>query len=491
MRAIALLLCLAGIAAAEPATAPAGFDHNAHFTKVDVAGLDLACTACHAVRGGLLLGRPDHGSCFGKCHGARPAAKESPPPERMIVCTACHAESTIASAAPKKVLYPPYKLDPDFALQIGHKTHAAVACGSCHGATRAAPHKRCAGCHDTKAFAMTECVRCHERASGHPEPPGLARTAKTQIFVTGAFSHARHAARSAAGKTCTTCHAALLATDDRQMPRPSVDSCAVAGCHDGKAAFPATASCTRCHKDVPSSKFDVARPPDRFSHVRAEHVTLPCAGCHPLGKTGEPIVAGHAPCVSCHTSSPKAPGPAGDFGLRWPQICGACHNGTEPWRKLVPDRLPPETTEFGVSLDHRKHPAPCATCHSLTTAGTELRPPRGHRACSGAACHAVTTGPAPHLTACEDCHVRGILERRAQTRFAVPWSVRATFRHAPHARTVGGEVACTACHDDLSAPTMLSLAAPKKAACAPCHDGRASFKLTGTTCTRCHPGGPK
>ncbi len=30
-------------------------------------------------------------------------------------------------------------------------------------------------------------------------------------------------------------------------------------------------------------------------------------------------------------------------------------------------------------------------------------------------------------------------------------------------------------------------ATPKKPACLPCHDdGKAAFKLTGTTCTRCH-----
>lgn len=470
--------------------AVAGFDHNVHFTKVDVSGQpEIACTACHPQRAGILVGRPDHAACFGKCHGARPAAKETATPERQRVCAACHDD---ASKKPT-VAYPPYTLDPDFALQIGHKSHAAVECGSCHGAAKPLPHRRCAGCHDTKAFAMTECVRCHERASGHPDAPGLVRTAKTQVVVTGTFAHARHAARSAAGRTCTTCHAALLASDDRQMPRPTVESCAVGACHDGKAAFAVTASCTRCHKDVPGGKFDVARPPDRFSHVRAEHVTLPCAGCHVLGKTGEPQVAGHAPCAisGCHTNTTKAPGNAGDFGLRWPMICGACHNGTEPWRKLVPDRLPPDRTEFGVSLDHRVHPQPCASCHALDTAATELRPPRGHRACSGAACHAQTTGPAPHLTACEDCHVRGILERRAAARSAAPWSVRATFRHAPHARTSSGAVACTACHDDLTSPTLLSLAAPGKATCAPCHDGRAAFKLTGTTCTKCHPGAPK
>ncbi|MBA3821932.1 MAG: hypothetical protein H0X17_23815, partial [Deltaproteobacteria bacterium] len=47
---------------------------------------------------------------------------------------------------------------------------------------------------------------------------------------------------------------------------------------------------------------------------------------------------------------------------------------------------------------------------------------------------------------------------------------------------------CVQCHVDMTSPDVLRLAAPPKSTCAPCHDGRASFKLTGTTCTRCHVG---
>ena len=236
---------------------------------------------------------------------------------------------------------------------------------------------------------------------------------------------------------------------------------------------------------MPTRKFEVHRPDARFSHAGggtgAAHETtgLPCAGCHPLGKTGEALVSGHAPCVACHAT---------DFGLRKATICGACHIGTEPWRPLVADNLPAEVTEFGVTLDHRKHTGACTSCHSLSTTATELRPPRGHRACSTSGCHATTGGPAPQLSDCASCHQRGLAEQRERTRLAATWSVRAKFVHAPHAQAKGAEVACIACHTDLTSPTVLSLAVPAKTTCAPCHDGQTAFKLTGTTCTRCHPG---
>jgi hypothetical protein len=67
--------------------------------------------------------------------------------------------------------------------------------------------------------------------------------------------------------------------------------------------------------------------------------------------------------------------------------------------------------------------------------------------------------------------------------------VRTTFDHASHARASGGTaLACETCHVDLHAADVLALPTPPKATCAPCHDGTAAFKLTGTACTRCHQG---
>jgi hypothetical protein len=169
--------------------------------------------------------------------------------------------------------------------------------------------------------------------------------------------------------------------------------------------------------------------------------------------------------------------------VRKPPICGACHNATEPWRHLVADRSLPDRTEFGATLDHGKHPGPCASCHVLETASAQLRPPRGHRACS--ACHAATSGPAPHLDHCDGCHRAGLAAARIAARANDPWSVRVAFDHAPHGKE------CTACHVDLAAADVIALPAPPKQTCVPCHDGAKAFSLTGTGCTRCHLGADK
>jgi c(7)-type cytochrome triheme protein len=307
---------------------------------------------------------------------------------------------------------------------------------------------------------------------------------RAEINVRTTFSHAKHAPRGAA---CTACHAARPAPDAAEIQAPAATTCQAARCHDGAAAFAITTACRRCHvePEIPpdAPAFKVARPTARYSHATHAKVTLACAACHPLTRTGEVTVIGHAPCATCH---------ADDFGRRQPTICGACHNGSEPWRALVADRGPPEATEFGASLDHGKHAAPCARCHTLTTAATQLRPPRGHRACTTAGCHAVTGGPAPQLTACEACHRAGAARDRQAARLAAPWSVRATFDHAVHARAIGEPArACETCHTDVRAADVRAIAAPGKPTCAPCHDGRAAFKLTGTACTRCHPGRPR
>jgi c(7)-type cytochrome triheme protein len=495
--AVLAVLALAAAAAAAPmvgAGAPAsGFEHAAHAAQVAAAGgAAIACAACHPARGGVLVGRPGHAACFGACHGAAPGPlapgpRPAIPPDRERVCLACHAAAVLhAPAAPRAafaVAGP--AAAPDHALAIGHRAHRAIPCGQCHAAARAAPHRRCAACHDGTARvgrgpAMAECARCHvpAAAAAAVAPPAAA------VRVTSAFSHARHAARGAAGRACATCHAAIVDTDAIPAPRPAAETCAAAACHDGRAAFPITAACTRCHRDPPAGAFEVARPAARFSH--AAHGALGggplpelCVACHPLAPSGEVRVAGHAACAACH---------AADFGLRRPRICGACHSASEPWRPLIPDQLPPASTELGVELDHGEHAGACEACHSLTTATAQLRPPRGHRACTGAGCHAVSGGPAPALITCAGCHAPGRAAARRASRLAAPWSVRAAFDHASHQRAAGGALPCAPCHTGLGGHGLATLPTPAKATCVACHDGRAAFKVTGTGCARCHRG---
>ena len=451
-----LLVLLGSLARADTAT---GFAHRIHDLKLSTAGKDtVPCASCHALAAGRLVGKPGHASCFtAACHAPRPTAGK--------VCEACHAPSALGKSRSKPaVFYPPYAIDRDFRAQLGHASHAAAPCTTCHQARPAAPHARCLGCHDGKAtFVMASCEQCHAAASGDPQPPQL----KPAVYsMKSSFSHAKHAARGAAGSACITCHATLAQSNDQFLPRPTAATCAIGGCHDGAPAFAITEACTRCHVDPALA---VERlPVEQFRH--ALHAKAPCASCHKVAGN-EVTSTGHAACVACHGD---------EFGSRKPRICLACHSSIEPWRHLIVDRLPPPASEFGADLEHGVHDRPCASCHSLDTATHQLRPPRGHGACSG--CHLASTGPAPHLDDCTGCHTAGLQSARDVIRRGAAWSVRQRFRHATHG------AACAACHVDMSAKSIANLATPAKEACAHCHEGRTAFKLTGTTCTRCHVG---
>ena len=511
-RCLALLIVAAGVmtAVAMPAwaddTRPSGFDHQIHDRQIVMGGgTSLACARCHVERGGRLVGRPDHHTCFGDCHGPLPATPRigAKPGvgDRGKVCTACHAPRQLDAAyrGAATVSYPPYALDRDWTTNFGHQRHRDVACTTCHspapgpGALRpasgparpasgparpASGHSRCAGCHDGSgapghASNMSACTSCHAPGSGTPLPPRLEDHA---IQVTAAFSHGRHAARSLAGRICATCHAAIRETDNDALPAPTAQVCA--SCHDGKIAFAVTASCTKCHREPPAKSWSIARPAKRFVHAGPHDnlvATTPCATCHPLSPHGEAQVAGHDTCLPCH---------AAELGSAEPKFCGACHNSTEPWRPLTVDRRPPEHTEFGANLDHAKHRGACTSCHVVTTTQQQLRPARGHVSCTGTTCHAIASGPAPRLAECTGCHALSLIGDREKARALAPWSVRERFDHRSHQRP---DLACEACHAeaDLIGP-VAQLRTPAKATCAPCHDGNAAFDVTGTGCRRCH-----
>jgi c(7)-type cytochrome triheme protein len=436
-------------------------------------------------------GRPGHDACFGACHGPPPRAPVRAIADELArVCTACHAPSALAEVLRGRVRglappWPPYRHDRDWGLAMSHRRHdAAASCDRCHGARAPrAPHARCVGCHrpgasTTPAPSLDACTTCHVAAYGPVTGPHL----ETGTFAVGAaFSHPRHAAR---GATCRGCHAAVLGTDDASLPAPSMAGCGTAGCHDGTKAFAVVDACTRCHRGPPSGTFRPARPDVRFSHER--HVARldgePCSACHGLDRRGDATPPGHRACAPCH---------AEDFAQLAPTTCGACHIATEPWRPLRPDRLPPDETELGARFSHRSHATAsidCRRCHQLATAVRELRPPRGHASCTGAGCHGRAAAPAPALTACEACHVLRLIDAREQARQRDPWSVRAAFQHAPHARdTAGAAVPCARCHRGVEDATdAIAVPTPPKATCAPCHDGATAFKLTGHGCARCH-----
>ena len=436
-----------GAAFAQPAASPHNafdFDHEVHSQKNQLSGhTEIACAACHALRGGLVRTRPDHAACFGSCHGAAPTRSNGT--SRLAadpkLCGACHQAAPPGVSINFRTRVAAAAADRDFGLALSHQAHSSATCESCHrrvgppsaaSRTSAAkaktiPHVRCIQCHGTSSvaqgFAITECTRCHTAAFGPESTPVLAHGL---LAVTKAFSHQQPVHRNA---PCTTCHRAVASSKSDVLDPPTMVSCGTSNCHDGKTGFATTQACTRCHQEAPQRTFTVARPTKRYDHV--QHNTFerrdgtsatPCTGCHRNGNN-EPTPPQHDACTACHAS---------DFAAPAPVICGACHQSTEPWRILAADQRPLPLSQFGARLDHRSHVAACTTCHTLTTTTTELRPARGHSSCS--TCHRDQV--APKLTDCAGCHQLNLANQRNLQRLRAAWSTRAQFDHSAHGRAI-------------------------------------------------------
>ena len=417
-------------------------------------------------------------------------------------CRACHATGD-ARPVPRSIRRP--------AVRPG-KPAAALARGT---ATGPDAHARCTRCHaagaapatagaapdagETGPMSMHACTHCHVAViAGALRPhlvPGPYRAS---------FSHARHQGRGL--DDCRGCHAGVLAAPGSELPAPRTEDCS--GCHDGAQAFSVVGpDCRRCHAGRgPAHEIRSPRGPG-YSHRahQARGLSLPCARCHQLDARGVPLPTApdHAPCsdAGCHREA---------FMARKPAICGACHVGTEPWLRLYFQPRPRPDTEFGARFSHRQHRSAdieaCERCHRERSELRDMRLPYQHDTCVGAGCHAADPsqaapagpgtgedvehiqGPLP-LTACSSCHALDLVTTRHAQRIAAPWSVRARFEHALHERdpASGAAVACTACHAGVvEADSVDAIPGPPKRACAPCHDGRAAFKLTGHGCARCH-----
>jgi hypothetical protein len=336
---------------------------------------------------------------------------------------------------------------------------------------------------------MGRCAACHAPIAGRVTTPHQL----TGPYRVGSlFSHARHAGRLgkvAAAQRCLVCHEAASRAGGDEVAAPSMHVCET--CHDGKQAFAARApTCRRCHADADRSAASPDVPIRRFDHRAhaARGLALECAACHALDGDGRPrpASADHRPCadVGCH---------ADDFRAREPRICGGCHVGIEPFRPLKADVARPVLTEFGVEYSHRAHaergaPSACVGCHvGIAGGGPERRLGKGHASCAGERCH--TAGKAaPALDACGGCHALGLLPERDAAQEHRAWSIGPRFRHAGHEHDrAGTPLACEGCHPTAAgARTIREVAAPAKPSCAPCHDGRIAFKMTGHGCARCH-----
>jgi c(7)-type cytochrome triheme protein len=568
-----------GLVAAAPAgSAPTGLDHAAHAGQVALSGAAaVPCVRCHAMdRRGRVAHRLGHEACFGECHGPRPQrprpgaqramrASGQDDAARRTVCLVCHA----ADALDRGVFTVPSGSlsGPEHALRLSHAVHAVPSqahggCRACHGTgeeqagvrpgvrsnagpagrTTAAParaattrpdaHARCTRCHapveagsgsapapadgapageEAGPLSMHDCTRCHVAVTA-----GVLRPHLVPGRYRASFSHARHQARGL--DDCRGCHAGVLAAAGSELPAPRTEDCS--GCHDGTQAFSVVGPhCRRCHAE--RSPAQESRPPRGPGYSHRAHqergLDLPCTRCHQLDARGMPLPPApeHAPCsdAGCHRDQ---------FMAREPEICGACHVGTEPWARLYFQPRPRPDTEFGARFSHRQHQnadiETCERCHRERSELRDMRLPPQHATCMGAGCHAQglsqagpkaenaakdgaqnnakddaeagAASPEPvSLQTCAGCHVLDLVATRHAQRIAAPWSVRARFEHAPHERdpASGAAVACTTCHTGVvEADSVAAIPGPPKRACRPCHDGRVAFKLTGHGCARCH-----
>jgi c(7)-type cytochrome triheme protein len=497
-----LLVLLFGLSAAPLARAQApadGFDHIAHHGVVQSKAIaPPPCARCHRTDArGALVGKPNHASCFGDCHGKPPARPYKMQPGQEPVCRVCHPQAQLArlGRGPVRSAFPPYGPDGEFAVTMSHAAHRAVngGCRACHAQPpepdqparkQAGGHGRCSGCHARgNRVAMSACASCHTPAVG----PVRAPRAEPGPFPVGRrFSHRKHMVR--AGRAgCASCHSAAAAATGDAIATPKKEQCA--GCHDGKKAFSMVEpSCRRCHaapdREEPAPD---RRRPARFSH--AVHDSE-CRACHEIDARGMAgsIGRGHRPCsdAGCH---------AADFASRQPETCTVCHARAEPWRDLHVDPQPADAAEFGARFSHKGHgasDATCASCHPARPSG-RFGQVSGHDTCSGKGCHLASAGARPPLGECAGCHQRGLTRDHARSRRARRWSVRARFSHQGH-RNEPAEptraLSCTGCHTGVAEATSLAdLAPPAKPTCARCHDGTTAFKLTGHACSRCHVSG--
>ncbi len=468
-------------------TAPLGFDHVKHDRQVDTAGAEpIACRACHDLTDdGRPRGRPGHGACFGACHGAAPGRGRplTVPDAQVPLCGRCHAGAALAArvagaSTPLVVAYPPFAFDRDWSLTLSHQTHAGD-CAGCHRGSPAPPHTRCLGCHRPRAAAgapppITACTTCHAAVYGPAAGPSLVGG---DLRLRG-FDHARHRA-AAPRAACTSCHGAITATASIALPTPTTATCATAGCHDGAAAFATTVACTRCHTRAAGASYRAPRPTARYDHrSHAGRQPAACETCHQLDPRGEaraPITPRARPATPTTSPAPR-PGSAAPATSR-PSRGATCAPIAPRRRRPSSARgsRTPRTPPRARPVTSRRRPASsrwCAATPGARARATGSRPGRRR-----------TSRTAPAATRSASRATATPIGAPPRGRCAPGFATRPTCAGRIRRRAPRATAASTA------RPPVAAVPAPRKPACAPCHDGAIAFKLTGTGCVRCH--GPR
>ncbi len=212
-------------------TGPVAFTHQEHAAR-------QPCSACHPALFVAGKNRPKgmaamekRESC-GACHdGAKAFA--------VAECAKCHTVTDMT-----------FKVRETGPVTFTHKAHAGrQACHDCHpkiyeyikgrhvGMAAMGKGRSCGACHNGKgAFAVADCAKCH---------PVKELTFPAKELSPARFSHQSHLAKAG----CGVCHPRLYPLKrGKPVGMAAMEKGKSCGaCHNGRTAFPVTASCGFCH----------------------------------------------------------------------------------------------------------------------------------------------------------------------------------------------------------------------------------------------------
>jgi hypothetical protein len=390
--------------------------------------------------------------------------------------------------------------------QFDHGDHGEIGCEQCHVDTRAAAAQSVG----QVQVPADGCKKCHitDQNNTPAVPAAAPKLLERPLWSLGAFAHADHFAKGAAGRT----DAAAIATP---------------------AAFELIAkqNCAACHSS-PTSQVGLRDRDFPFDAVHSKHTYLQCTGCHASAawSTGEskqkPL---HASSIAVDPTVGKG---------NW-DGCKRCHvlGGDDMKRERVqetvrrrgqstfvfPANTHPDITTRGVAQQGRPALQDCAKCHRAQVPELSSRLqtkafrhathlPEDAAAAEAACrqCHpaaqsskdSATLGDAAFrvysLDSCTTCHWGGPVTESASQVEPAPAAV-VSFPHQPH--VVTGKLACSSCHEPAADGGDIRTK-PKANDCSQCHDHslategprtEAIFDENAASCVKCHhrdlPGG--
>jgi hypothetical protein len=358
-----------------------------------------ACTDCHLVPTGEVLGSIEFGATSTACASCHDDAHDGQF-ERAALgaratddCAECHATTHFADVAAESFDHTAWT---DFVLD---GAHADASCEACHERSAQAdafgrrfgrvadlfgePTTDCATCHvNVHVGAMTvrstSCAECHDTQHfSNVDRTAFEHGTATDFALVGAHARAQ----------CEECHAPRpepapyrrafgLASETFERP---LGSCA--SCHDDvhrgrfdrfgmPASVAGATSCARCH-DEESFRGSGS---DGFDHalwtqfpLDGAHATASCESCHENEDRTQRYVSPPKDCASCHEDSHY-----GQFGKGQANACERCHESATSFAELIFDHQ----VDSRFALDTEHIALDCAACHKpwpLASGGEAIR----------------------------------------------------------------------------------------------------------------------